>query len=448
MRVKEEDDTSFNVVKYEMKEMYQAAHVLLEKEHKYEEGVAKEGENTTIKADLHSVNTMEKRNLDIKEEDFEWEFVNFKEDSEQMPDSTAMQKYVVLDRIKEEDIKLEPELCPDMQVSAIASTTNRPCSLQSHSMYVKSESSESDLSENASCSNHCGKDLQGSAISSLSQTAPQKHDENMKKLTFDSESVIPAPFNYISVHVVDLVKSNAFNTTPQVQNQVALHIYQASGKSMDSKLNCKDNQQSHMRLNPYGCSECNKEFSNPRSLRNHKLIHIGKKPHCCSECGKQFSQKSYLQRHTRIHTGEIPYSCSECGKRFFSIRELQIHMRIHTGEKPHRCPECGKHFSQMINLKRHSRIHSGEKPHCCSQCDKRFSFVSSLNNHVRIHTGEKPYCCYECGRRFSQIGNLKKHTMIHTGEKPFACSECGKQFSGNDSLQKHTKIHAEAMTAN
>ncbi|XP_039615885.1 zinc finger protein 391-like [Polypterus senegalus] len=427
---------------------------------------------------------MEKRSLNIKEEDCEWErmhpllknpdikeedydsaAISIKEESAAASDNTQLQNNELEHHVKKEDIKSDSVsqcVCSheDMPES------NKYLSLQNHSVHGNSECLKSDMMINEKASDLCHtEDLQINrpfCLSSFPQTVLNHRlhqDENVKKLT-----TLCSSLPVVKLSIVDTI------STQKMSLNTKLTALNACRKQRSSKQKSKTKPKLSLRRpKPYYCSKCDKQLFSSSSFKIHSRIHSGEKPYCCTECGKRFSSSTSLQMHTRTHTGEKPYWCSECGKRFSCSSHLQTHKRIHSGEKPYCCSECGKRFSNSSNLQKHIkthtkdksyscpkcgkqffsssslqghiRIHSGEKPYTCSECGKRFSRNSNLRIHKRIHTGEKLYCCFDCGKQFSQKGNLEKHTRIHTGEKPFCCSECDKQFSSSTSLQIHTRIH-------
>ncbi|CAL4178335.1 unnamed protein product [Meganyctiphanes norvegica] len=100
----------------------------------------------------------------------------------------------------------------------------------------------------------------------------------------------------------------------------------------------------------YQCSFCQKSFSHTNKLYIHmsthrsvaiqKLdsqplpVHTGNGVYIGSQCDKNFSQKRYLKNHPTSHIGENPYQCSQCDKAFSHKNNLIKHQRTHTGEKP------------------------------------------------------------------------------------------------------------------
>ncbi|XP_039618140.1 zinc finger protein 570-like [Polypterus senegalus] len=338
----------------------------------------------------HFMTNLERRSVDIKKEDCEWEYVPFSQDCPTIKEEDCEWEYLSFSQdcptIKEEDCKYEPTFeSSDMQGTEMVSSVKKEevkwefvsqheCSdvtgsditlksqhtLQRHSVLVKSECLESDMTrikkELSSCPS--GEGLQGS--DTLSPSLFPLHcklsqNENMKKPISEVESLLPA-------HSKQFFTSGDFQTNEQIFTE-----------------------------KPYYFSECSRQFCTSSALQTHIRFHTGEKPYSCTECGKQFSRSCYLHCHRRIPTGEKPYFCSDCGKRFSANSSLKNHRLIHTGEKPYYCSDCGKAFRSRGSLQTHRRIHTGEKPYFCSDCGKRFTQNSNLHTHRRIHTGEKPY---------------------------------------------------------
>ena len=210
-------------------------------------------------------------------------------------------------------------------------------------------------------------------------------------------------------------------------------------------VHCRDQES-------YKCEECDKEFKNRDSFRNHVMcVHDKLKKFKCSQCDKAFSIEQYLTKHIfRIHqsTTEIIHECNLCEKKFFSKDTMGIHKRVVHEEKYSCCKICNKKFASTSTLKLHiNSVHLGERKHKCELCSTTFTAKSSLLGHKRrVHEKETNFKCDICGKDFFQRSELsqhikKLHQNIQSPED--ICPICKKQFkSGSKFLQEHIEnIH-------
>lgn len=146
----------------------------------------------------------------------------------------------------------------------------------------------------------------------------------------------------------------------------------------------------HMKLKPFSCSFCGKEFSSRTLVNNHELIHLRsdeevkiRKPYVkrhsnsfkCEKCSKNFERIFNYEKHLTTCSGiflekrkNISYQCidEKCRRKFVTKGNAAEHMRekheiiIENPEKY--CFECKKEFE---DIKNHARSHN-----CRFQCEK------------------------------------------------------------------------------
>uniref|UniRef100_A0A286Y0V5 Zinc finger protein 445 n=1 Tax=Cavia porcellus TaxID=10141 RepID=A0A286Y0V5_CAVPO len=240
--------------------------------------------------------------------------------------------------------------------------------------------------------------------------------------------------------------------------------------------------------NTFKCQQCEKTFTQKRTLAEHQRVHMGQTSFQCGECGKGFTYRSAfivhkkkhatkrkpdfrpphspdgpLQAPQSSHAPEEPHKCSQCGKAFRNHSFLLVHQRIHTREKPYKCRECGKTFRWSSNLYRHQRRHSAhrqcelppqglcprgladQKPFWCQECGKSFTRKRSLLDHAGIHSGEKRYKCSVCGKSYDRNYRLVNHQKIHASERAFEYQWAGRELLGRHTLPGHPRRHPWLM---
>ena len=114
----------------------------------------------------------------------------------------------------------------------------------------------------------------------------------------------------------------------------------------------------HTEIPLFKCTLCDLAFRRAYDLSCHKKCHednpgeaISRKPYCCTECNKTFSMPNHLKEHKTTHSKEIPFSCNLCKKSFRLNSYLKSHQKIHS--KGPTCTHCGKVFSDTKFLENH-----------------------------------------------------------------------------------------------
>lgn len=191
---------------------------------------------------------------------------------------------------------------------------------------------------------------------------------------------------------------------------------------------------------------CDKAYTKPCLLEQHKRSHTGERPFSCDMCNALFLRKSHLTAHVISHKDAEtkPFHCSECGKGVNSRQHLKRHLITHT--KSFKCDYegCGEAFYRHQTLRHHRMAVHEEKLHC-EKCDKHFRRPNKLAQHNLKYHGEAPaYQCDHpgCFRNFQTWLALQLHSK--TDHPKIKCEICGKGCVGKKGLAAHMNSHDDA----
>ncbi|KAK3930390.1 Zinc finger protein 287 [Frankliniella fusca] len=204
-------------------------------------------------------------------------------------------------------------------------------------------------------------------------------------------------------------------TTHAMLNSIMKGVCEQCGMSFKSVVDLENHMKSHIVI--HACPLCNKSFKQSTTLTEHmRNMHKVEPP------GK---------------TGKMSalFVCLQCQREYDNILSLKQHLQMHSWAKPCKCPECGDCFRGANDLKVHMRVHTGERPFQCPVCHERFTQKGNLNVHIRTHTGEKPFECQICGRCFLKSSNLKEHLKVHQDKVRVTNNNEGKMKHGMMALE-------------
>ena len=127
----------------------------------------------------------------------------------------------------------------------------------------------------------------------------------------------------------------------------------ACGKTLHGKRSFL----THMTIHdgkPFGCpyEDCGKKFLTQKFLTDHINTHTGLQPHECSTCDAKFCRSATLSRH-KMSCGRS-LCCPICQKDFSSPSMLTDHKLAEHKKKVFKC-ECGKRFKWRPSLSRHKK---------------------------------------------------------------------------------------------
>ncbi|CAH0717043.1 unnamed protein product, partial [Brenthis ino] len=200
------------------------------------------------------------------------------------------------------------------------------------------------------------------------------------------------------------------------------------------------------------CTYCGANFETAEELEEHKTMFFkdsskkmkkikvngDSKEHKCDHCNKVFKSRPNLVQHKVLHTERSRnFACHVCGKMFYTKGSLGTHMITHDEIKPYKCDHCPLAFRARGNLISHMSLHSGLKPFICEQCGKSFRVKRHLVSHAIVHTDLRPYVCEYCNKAFRFKTRLNLHFRQHTGVKPYKCIYCQRDFTNGSNYKKH-----------
>ncbi|KAM4580879.1 zinc finger protein 1035 [Odontesthes bonariensis] len=214
------------------------------------------------------------------------------------------------------------------------------------------------------------------------------------------------------------------------------------------------------------CSKCGLIFSKILHYVKHMRSHTGKTPFRCNECGSYFSQPSTLRRHKIIpgrcklpqlpvkspdaHAGEsetppqkvVPQKILDDGMKKCYVRLIDISRR-------NLCHICGKSFASAKKAKKHIYSVHKKKKVCVSSDQSTTNDSSGYTPEVKSEVRAK-YKCPICPRLFKYSYNRARHlrdcvrNAIYGGKEKvgnkYVCPLCKAAFTLTSNRYRHIKV--------
>ncbi|XP_076826283.1 uncharacterized protein LOC143473271 isoform X2 [Brachyhypopomus gauderio] len=236
-------------------------------------------------------------------------------------------------------------------------------------------------------------------------------------------------------------------------------------------------QLADLQKNSIKCEECGMQFSRLSALHSHQQHHnIAKKPYACLRCDKSYSNPSGLYNHRKVCGSKDPGSPNETVQKMEHFNPTKTLL----GPKVHHCKKCGKGFWSLGAFFHHKQYQpqcadanmritaaSNESENGCVRRKRRgrkrgmvYSRHSRKTSAGTAHTETKEeHKCDVCGKSYRMLGCFLKHQLVHnTDQTPppvksfdhqveqlkknsYSCPDCGKLFSRAMALQFHMRSH-------
>lgn len=101
------------------------------------------------------------------------------------------------------------------------------------------------------------------------------------------------------------------------------------------------------------------------------------------DCDKAYSRPGLLEQHKRTHSNVRPFKCKFCGKGFFRESHLRVHSWVHSAERPLKCDVCERRFITNQQLSRHTKTHKSPPQYKCPyECPEKFNSEKDLSDHI------------------------------------------------------------------
>lgn len=132
------------------------------------------------------------------------------------------------------------------------------------------------------------------------------------------------------------------------------------------------------------CTDCEYVTRKKADFENHvNKVHLKIKPYGCDVCSRDFCSKFRLREHMRTHSSAQSCYCAYCGKKFANKVCLKMHVRRHTGENPYECNICTEKFRSSSIMKTHRLKKHQDKTISCPLCDSMYHIVAEMRFHVK-----------------------------------------------------------------
>lgn len=206
---------------------------------------------------------------------------------------------------------------------------------------------------------------------------------------FVSNNQVPALLVSADDNEDHVVSSSSLSTLPSQQmmsNQLLSAILENNPATNHQEFDSIDHANNssisfHVRSRSTNCPGCGKFCHSQMALCSHLFHnHQGEKLFECDECQRRFSRPASLTQHKRRMHRSL--RCQNCGRGYESVNGYKMHRRVR--QILMECRLCAQNFASRCLLEVHYQAeHSEALIHQCPQCNERFLFPLVLRNHIR-----------------------------------------------------------------
>eukprot|EP00795_Rhopilema_esculentum_P011564 gene11564-21798_t len=176
------------------------------------------------------------------------------------------------------------------------------------------------------------------------------------------------------------------------------------------------------------CSECDAEYFDEKSYKNHLGLVHGKKPFLCTTCGKRFAYSGQATWHMREHENEAGNSQTQTS--------ISVSSNVADNEVVVSPEEDG-----IIT------VEPGLPPHTCVHCNTTYQNEKRLNNHLGMRHGYKNFQCDVCNQKFAYSTHLIWHRRSHFPDKKKESNARSQDLENIDSVPKDYEVNIETGNA-
>uniref|UniRef100_A0A1B6M801 C2H2-type domain-containing protein n=1 Tax=Graphocephala atropunctata TaxID=36148 RepID=A0A1B6M801_9HEMI len=238
------------------------------------------------------------------------------------------------------------------------------------------------------------------------------------------------------IDIESVTIENDFSTMDSIKNVGS----EKSARNINKDKKLLSSSQKSIKRN---CSECGGSCLNISKHLNGNNRPINSDL-TCESCHLIMATKCALKIHLRIHMKMAPYKCPDCGKEFESWDEVHAHLKFSCGHLAkcvrYMCVSCKAHFPSVAVLGHHISSSHARDIFKCKLCPVAFFNSPSLDKHMQTnHPNETDLGmdykqCSLCPKKLVPMDKFVEHVQEHTRHPSamiygYKCPMCSVVFA-------------------